>query len=382
LANADQATAPASRLARLLAYLERDPGNLQLTADAAAAAADEQAWDSVSELVARHAALAPLTPALLNLAAMAAMAQQRYTEAAAGFERLIAEHGDAPVLRFNLAWARAMMADYGAAEALLDDAALDASPRAPALKIRMLHHLERYQDGLAVGEQLAQRFPDNGALMGALSVLAMDADESALARSYAERAGDDPDGTATRALLMLDDADPEHALALFDRAVAAAPHNPRAWIGRGLSLLADGDATSAATDLGRGAALFGDHLGSWIAAGWAHYVAGDLAASRADFETALALDDGFAETHGGLAVLDIAAGDVESAKRRTAIALRLDRACFAAALAQSMLLDQAGKADAAQQIRDRALHHPIGSDGRTIANAIAGLTRRGGPRRG
>ena len=116
---------------------------------------------------------------------------------------------------------------------------------------------------------------------------------------------------------------------------------------------------------------FGDHLGSWVAAGWVYYVKGDLATSRARFETALALDDTFAETQGALAVLDLLDDDLESARRRTEIALRLDRNCFAGALAKSMLLEREGKGKAAQKVRDAAMNFPIGPGGRTIAKSLA-----------
>jgi len=362
------------KLARLLAFLERDPQNLNLLADAASTAFEAKDFARAGELIARHRAIAPLTPALENLRGAIALATHNHAEAQAIFEGLVAAGHDTPAIRFNLAWAHAMAGEQEKALALLDDATLAASPRAPALKVAMLHHLGRFEEGLRCGAQLLQRFAKDEALLGALATLALDAEQPELARRYAERAPNNAEAEAALGLLTLGEFEPRQSLALFDAALARQPENPRAWIGRGLAQQALGEAGTEAID--RGARLFRDHPGSWIAAGWAHYVAGDPQQARARFETALALDPNFSESHGGLAVLDLAAGDVASAKRRCEIALRLDRKSFGGALAKSLLLESEGSRAAAQKVRDSALATPIGPSGLTIARAIAAFALR------
>lgn len=362
-----------SRLAQLLAFLDHDPDNLPLLADAAAAAVDEADPALALALVDRYAALAPLPPALLNLKGVAAMGEGRFADAAAAFAALREAGEDAPALRFNHAWALAMAKDHEAALALLDDEAVAAGPRGAALKVQLLHHFERLEEALEFGARWAEACPEDQGLMGALASAALDAEQADLARHYAERAGTNHDGLATMGLLLLDDNRLDESAALFERILAGDVGNPRALLGDGLGRLARGDTDGAAGRLDAAAAQFEDHLGSWIAAGWAHYLQGDLAQSRARFETALALDDTFAETHGALAVLDLAAGDLEGAKRRADIALRLDRNCFGAALAKSLLLEGEGKAKAAQKVREAALNFPIGAGGRTIAGSLAAL---------
>ncbi len=362
-----------SRLERLLRYLESDPRNPSLLADAAAAAFDEKAFDRAADLLARHAAIAQPSADLLNLRGLVALAQQRFGDAAEIFESLRRAGGDDPVLRFNLAWAKAMTGAYEETLALLDDDAVAVSPRAPALKIQMLHHLDRLDEALATGESLAARYPANGALMGALATLAMDADKPDLALAYAQRAGDDAEGRAALGMLTLGQYDAAKSLELFDQAIARQPGNARAWVGKGLSLIASGDAKTGADAIDRGADLFRDHIGSWIASGWAHFVNGDNAKARASFERALAIDENFAESHGALAVMDIMDGKLDEAKRRSDIALRLDRNCFGGALAKTLLLERSGHAQLAQKVRDIALNTPIGPNGQTILQALAGF---------
>lgn len=362
------------KLGRLLAYLERDPKNLKLLADAADTAFAANDIELAAALIDRHGA--PLPPALENLRGTVALAAEDYAGAQVIFEQLIASGQDTPAIRFNLAWAHAMAGQHAEALALLDEATVAVSPRAPALKVRMLHHLDRYEEGLQCGAGLLQICPDDQALLGALATLAMDAEQPELARRYAARAGNNAEAKAALGMLALGAFETRESLRLFEDAVALQPENPRAWIGRGLAQQALGDPRAGAEAIDRGAALFEDHLGSWIAAGWAHVVAGDTATARARFETALAIDPNFSESHGGLAVLDLASGDLVSARRRADIALRLDKKSFGGALAQSLLLEHEGKSDAAQKLRTLALTAPIGASGMTIAQAMAGLSSR------
>jgi tetratricopeptide (TPR) repeat protein len=372
---------PSDRLKRMLGFLERDPNNLALIGDAASTAFDERAFDIASELLARHARLRSLPPALMNLKGLLDIAQSNYSEAATTFETLRAQGHDDAAVKFNLAWAKAMAGAYEEAAELLDGEVLTASPRAPALMIRMLHHLERYDDALAKGEELAKVYPGNQALMGALATLAMDAEKPELARAYAERAGDNPEGRAALGFLTLGEHDTDKALEMFSQVSEVQPGNPRAWVGKGLALLVSGDTAAATEALDRGAELFKDHLGSWIASGWVHFVQKDYKGARASFERAMAIDPNFSETHGGLAVLDIVAGNVDSARKRTETALRLDKMSFGGALAKSMLLERSGHGKAAQKVFEAGLNTPVGIKGETIAQAIAAFGYKGPKRK-
>jgi tetratricopeptide (TPR) repeat protein len=359
-----------SRFSRLLGFLEEDPDNLRLIADAASAAMEEGDPGGALALLERHASLAPLPPTQLNLKGIAALADRRFEQAVAALTALREAGEDAPAIRFNLAWALTMAGGHEAALALLDDEVVAAGPRGASLKVGLLHHLGRPEDALEAGIALAEVYPADQSLMGALALAAMDADRADLARLYAGRAGTNHDGQTTLGLLLLDDGRTGESETIFDRVLAGDAGNARALLGKGLALLDRGDPASAGAWIDRAAERFGDHLGSWVAAGWVHYIRGDLETSRARLETALALDDSFAETHGGLAVLDLAQGDVEGARRRADIALRLDRNCFAGALAKSLLLERDGKEKAARKVREAALNFPIGAGGRTIAAAL------------
>jgi tetratricopeptide (TPR) repeat protein len=369
------------RLSRLLRFLEVDPLNVALANDTASAALDARRPDVARGVLERFEAQAALPPSLLNVKALAALAEERFADAAETLEALQTTNPEDPALRFNLAWARTMTGAHQAAADLIGTDVVAASPRAAALKVQALHHLGDLGAALAWGAECLEALPDDRDLLAALAVVALDADQPELARAYAERAGPTHEGFSNLGMLALNDEYVDDSAALFDKALEANPNSARGLLGKGLTQMLAGENAEAAAALDRSAEVFGDHLGTWVTAGWAHYAAGDLATARARFETALALDDTFAETHGALAVMDIMAGDLDSARRRADVALRLDRECLSAALARSLLLTAEGKAEAGERVRRIAMNLPVGPDGKTISQAMATLGARIPPRR-
>ena len=355
----------------LLGFLERDPANAALLADAADAALAARKPETARALLDRLAATGAMGVRERNLAGLAAMQMQRFDEAAKIFRALLDDGEDAPGLRFNFAWSAAAGKDSGEALRALDDATVDALPQAAMLKVQLLHEAGKWDEAADVSRAAIARHPDHQGLMAAVSVLALDMEDTALAQACAVKAGAHPDALTTLGTLALGDDDTAGARALFEKALAANPSAPRAWIGRGLTRLLSGEGNAAGADIDRGAEMFGDHLGSWIAAGWAYFVAGDRTAARKRFATALEIDPTFAETQGSLAVLDILDGKVAEGRECATVALRLDRQSHSAALAQMLLAAGDGDQKRAQRIFETALTTPIDDTGRTIAQALA-----------
>jgi tetratricopeptide (TPR) repeat protein len=351
--------------------LESDPRNLMLLADTAEAALDERQPGIASDLLVRYAAIAPLPAREVNLAGLAALQARRFDQAVDAFDALFAGGADDAGVRFNLAWARSNLKDFDAALEVLDDETARTLPQAAELRVQLLHQLGAFDQAGDSARAYIELHPDHPGLMAAVSVLALDIDDEELAAACAARAGDHPDALATRGTLALGDDHAIDALALFERALDRNPASPRAWVGLGLARMLSGQTEAAPADIDKGAEIFGDHLGSWIAAGWAYFVAGDQVTSRARFETALAIDPNFAETHGSLAVLDLLAGDPDEARRKSDVALRLDRQCYSAALAKSLLAASAGDQATAKRIFEHAAATPIGGSGRSIGQALA-----------
>jgi tetratricopeptide (TPR) repeat protein len=371
---ADSNNNPAARLGRLLLLLASDPANLSLLSEAAEEALKSQNPDTALRLLGQHAEISPLGDKETNIAGLAALQAGNYEEAADSFARLLDKHPAEPSLRFNQAWSLAMLKRFEEALALLDEATARALGQAAMLKVQLMHELGQIDDAAVLARDYVQLFPEHAGLMAAVSVLAIDVEDLALAQECASKAGDLPDALTTLGTLALNDARDSDAAVMFERALAKNARSPRAWVGKGLVELTQGHPGHAAQHIERGAELFDTHIGSWIAAGWAHLLNKNAAAARAAFERALALDNNFAESHGSLAVMAILEGKQEDAKRLTQIAMRLDKHSFSAALAQSLLLQAQGEPELAARIIDRALNTPIDADGSTIAHAIAKRT--------
>lgn len=365
---------PLVKLERLSVYLERDPDNLALLGDAAAAAFAAGDLARTQGLLDRHTALAPLPGALANLQGLAALAAGRPEQAVECFQALADADPGADTVRANLAWAHLSAQNYEAAAGIADERLIAAVPEVGAAAVQALHHLGRVDEAFSLGERLTAAGAGDPAMMSALALVAMDAEQPGAARTFAVRAGSGShEGLATLGMLDLAAEKTDAAQRHFDQALALYPDSARALLGQGLLKLLASDALAGAQYLERAATIFDDHAGSWVAAGWARLVQGDRAISRQHFERAADIDPTFAEPLGGLGVLDILDGDLDAARHRTEAASRLDRNGFAAALANAMLLDGDGRPEAAERIRALALNAPVGMDGKTVLQALVGF---------
>lgn len=366
---------PSSRFDQLVSFLEQDPHNLNLAADAIEAAIAENRLDEADALLARHR-IDPQRAAYLE--GLVAMHRQDWPNATARYRELFDAGEDAPAIRFNLGWSLAMAKRPEEALAVIDEATARSIPQAAELEIRMRHELGDFELAEARARALLGLHPDHRGLNAAVSTLAVDIEDDELAARCARQAGDHPEALTTLGTLALETENGGEARKLFERALELDPDSPRALIGLGLSRLIDEDHAAAAIELDRGAALFATHLGSWIAAGWAHFTAGDATTARARFQHALELDGNFAESHGSLAVLDVLEGHLDQARHRLAVAKRLDRASFSAALAEILLAAGSGDAEKSRRIFETALATPLGASGRTLAQSFARLGTRTG----
>ncbi|WP_322026152.1 tetratricopeptide repeat protein [Burkholderia sp. BCC1977] len=363
-------SSPEDRVQRLLSYLSTDPTNRSLRIDLAHAAFDSGQHDLCERMLDALRQDEPQSAALLNLEGLNALARGLPERAIEVFRSIPAAARGA-VVQYNEAYALALTGQYEEALNSLTAADPAAMPLAVALRIRVLHHLKRLEEALALGEQYAESVPE---IAAPYAVALFDAGNADAARTYAQRAGHSPDAWVILALLDLETGAIDAAEWHLARALQYQPEHARAQLGMGLVQMARRQFDAAGNTLSAAARSFRSHSGAWIAAGWAYLYKGDLATARRAFDTAVAVDRTFAEAHGSLAVLDIKEGLLASARTHIETAQRLDKACASAALALGMLQDAEGESVGSKATIDAALRRPFGTDNRTLLQRLATYT--------
>lgn len=187
-----------------------------------------------------------------------------------------------------------------------------------------------------------------------------------------------PPVAAVASLIAVDAGDLAAAERLADAALPALPRSMEALVAKGTAVLARRDAAAASSlahaalairedgrarsllafadmlagrtaqalaNFERAVALMPGHVGTWQGFGWLRMCTGDLPGAQDAFETALGLDRNFADNHGSMAVLLAMQGQAEPARRFIDVAKRLDPRCMSARYAEAVLNGEAANVE-------------------------------------
>jgi tetratricopeptide (TPR) repeat protein len=353
------------RLRRLTDFLALDPRNARLLRDCAHEALRARRFDTAVGAVRRLRLLDEerVADRLVLVAALrgAGRADEADTELDEAAVRWPFEAGIA--LERARAWCQAGEAAH-ALEALAPFDPLErAGPRAGAvcaLRVRLLHHLDRLDEAAAAAETFTARYGvDEEVEENVLAVL-VDAGrlEEALPRALglvarSEAAGQPVPYAAAEplALAALHEGRIESARAWTDRALAQRDDDGRMWLIRGLVHLLEGATAAAVTALERSVAALPRHAGSRVALGWAQLMQGERAGARRAFTEAVQASPSFAEAHGSLAVVEALDRRLEPARAAIRRAEGLQPGNAAAGLATALLEDRCTEAEVARLAR-------------------------------
>lgn len=351
-----------ARLQRLLGFLQTDPTNPRLLADAFGLAlhlGNHKVTDSLASHVAQHGVSTPVLQAQLCLYHLL---HQRFAEALQAGRASLADGPVTGAWIYNTAWAAHMCGEYGESLHLLQQAFPDAGDSPPEVNILMarnLHHAGECEAPMARLSVLLEKEPDHAEALGLRALIAIDNNQADLAAADARRAlalvPDQPDALLALGDVLKENEDFAGAEHAYRQLIARDPRSGRAWSGLALTQMSGLDIDAAEKSAVTAVEHMTDHIGTWHALGWIYILKGNPAAARSAFESSMALDRNFAETHGGLAVVDALEGKRTEAERKIRIAERLNRNSLAAQYARLLLLQKDNDRAGAQALVESVL---------------------------
>ncbi|MGE4240204.1 tetratricopeptide repeat protein [Ramlibacter sp.] len=357
------------RLARLESFLEADPDNPTLRAEAFRLAVSCGEWQRAQSHLADAQRKSPGDPAWALREVDLLLARKHFDEARTVLRRLgaLAEPGSAleDAIEHDLAAADFGEGDFLAASARLrpivagNPRRAAASLRTQLLWVRALHRAGMAQRACEWVRGLENTDALNNDVAGVAALAAIDCGDLDSAERWAELGvcTEEPciEAWVAQSTVALARRDAAAAIAFADRALALNGREGRAWSARGFAALLAGTPEAAAADFERAVALMPMHVGTWHGHGWSRLLLQSPEAAQASFERALSLDRGFAETHGALAVVCAVRGLAVAAGEHIERAERLDRNCLASRYARAILAGEASDAAVLQALAQRLL---------------------------
>lgn len=368
------------QLERSEGYLASDPDNTELLArviDLSLAAGD-------GARAGRHALAAlqryPDDAFFLARLGSSHLARKEWVDAAAVFERVLAQHADLN-LAYNLAYAYVWQGRHADAYAALSPylEAAELSPPMVTLLVRALHHMGEGDRAIALADAHMARCAGDASFLAAASLACFDggkleqagqlsAAALALALAPAQAQHALPlEALVTAGSLALARVDSDLAVAQFQQALTINPAEGRSWSGLGTASLLKRDLAAAQQQLEQAVKYMPSHIGTWHLLGWSRLLAGQLDSARAAFQAALELDRNFGDSHGGLAVVQAMQGQREQAEAGITRALGLDGDSLSARYAQMVLAGETADPQRFRKLALRLLSTRQGAFGQNLA---------------
>lgn len=369
-----------SQLDRCYGFLKQDQSNPRLRAQVADLHLRLGEFDKARQILEEGIRQWPDDSGLQSRMASVAIAQNRPQEAVAILQGLQGAGADHPAVRYNLAYALVLLGRFAdAGDLLVTILDCHETPNAPVLLARALHHLGKIEEAIQQLRPYLASYADDSEALGLYALLNYDGGHSAVAKEAAEKAVKlDPDNDNALVILgslALARQDSEQANAYFRRATQRRPDNGRAWSGRGLASMMAANLKRAVNDLEQAVQHMPNHVGSWHALAWCQIQLGDLTAARESFNKTMAIDDDFAETYGGLAVIAVLQNRLYEAQNLIGQALSIDPDSFAGLFAQTLLTAKFDRERAVEMLRNMLLS-PAYPGGAPLLTVLAEVTSK------
>lgn len=376
------------RLDRLERFLQEDPQNETLLADAFETGLAAGAFDRAAFHLNHAHALGYRGPAWPLREAQWLLAQRRFDEASAVLEATAPEASGslATAVAHDLAYIALKTGNFSAGlerlapwlEASNSEASSD--PALQVLWLRLLHRGRGPADAVAWARQREAENRLSPQLAGVAALAALDENDFDSCLRWSDAAlrqgGPTLEALVARASAALAQRDVAVARKLLEQALHEHPDDGRSWSAMGYTDLLEQRLPQARGDFEKALAHMPEHIGTWHGLAWTLLLQGELDGAQRAFERALTLDRNFGESHGGLAVVLARRDDREGARQAIARALGLDVGSISARYAEAVLDGSAQDAQALQ----RLAHRLLGSRPALMGGTIADLLPQDSPR--
>lgn len=341
---------PSVRLARLKAYVQQDPINVRLLAEASEAALacgqPEQAesWLAAAEGLEPGSAEWPFRRAQLCIA------RRDLDGAMSLLEQLRSRCGEHPGLMHDLAYVHLLRGDPAASRSLLQawaqcdfdvEGLQQHAGMLQALWLRACHQLGALEEAWDAIERWCAAGRLDVRAAGVAALLALDQGEADHARALAEQAmaadAMNPEALVTLGSLALFEGRTADARASLLQALQRNRGDGRTRSALGFASLLEQDFPAAREHLEAAVLALPGHAQSWQALGWARLALQDRGGALAAFETALQLDEDAADSHAALGLAQVMVGMAAAAAPRLESAEWLDPEQGVAQLARALL---------------------------------------------
>lgn len=370
---------------RLETFLRHDPDNPSLLLECTDAALHGGERQKSAEYLSRLREPDASSARARFLRATLALADGRPAEAAEGYGRLLAEGTEYEGVRHNLAYCLLLAGQ--ATQALRALAPYDEEPDSAGTPARLLlarvhHHLGNPARARDVLRGLMEQEPVEAAVLGLMSLLELDLgnrrDAEALARRALALDSENLEARLVAGHLSIDQADAAGAAGHFSVALTRAPSEQRALMGAAVAAILSGRLQEARRIFRRDIEARPAGLASRNALAWCWLLEGAVEEAEKAWSDALAVDRNFAELHGGLAVVAVVRGETEDARIHIKRALGLDRNCYSAWFARTLLLHGEGRPQKAGKLLDSLLAIPVSGSNESLGDTLVRYLAKAG----
>lgn len=381
------------QVARFERYVELDPDNATLWVGYGDALHRAGLLDRAEKAFGKSLQLDPTSSVATARLAAVQISRQEFAAAEQILRDLIAAGEQDPAVAFNLGLSLYYQRRFADALEVFERLSPSSSvDDARYYLVSCLHNLGRLDEAVSRAEQfLAQR--PAAKLRGYLALVQMDAgrmpDALAHARQTLQEQPDNPDAAAVLSTHCIEtqqmDAAEPHLRALVSR----EPRNIRGWQGLALVALYRQQHDEAIGLLQRARECDPENTGTISTLGWVYITRHDYAQAERVFREGMGIDRNDAELHGGLATALVFQRHFDAAKQECARAFGLDKHCFGAVFAQSIMLKLEGREQLATRLFAHMLQSSARSGGPSLLDALVAYwkqhggtspTRKPGPR--